>query len=1265
MTTADEKTAQRAHFRQLCRVLWQKPTSRAALMVGAGFSCNARPISPSVGSFPSWQSLGRTILADLNVKSPDHSRHCLEDDSDIDVLRIADEYEAQFGRVSLENLVRRSIPDSLHEPANLHSELLRLPWSDVFTTNFDTLLERTRLTSRIYRPVVNFEQLTHTPSPRVIKLHGSLAPGSPLILTREDYRTYSKEFAPFVNTVRQSLLENSLVLIGFSANDPNFLEWIGWIRDELRERHAPIYWVGRSSFSIAQTLLLRKRGITVLDLLTLAPELPAASNPYETHLAWFCRHLDLARPRSPLSWPFPARTDSTNAPAQKDSNGSLDTAEPPPVADEPRTTSPLSDSAAGATLDRWRHERLTYPGWLVAPVSVRDGIWRSTERWIDPLLQYATECPIHERLAILREISWRLDLVMMPLATRWVPALAAALDASVEGSDSPSPTETTVASFEIAFALLRSYREDYREEQWSDLNAILESRVVDNAQFVGRWHYETALWHVWNLNRPSAHRALDRWAPEHPQASLRKAGLLLELDRAEDARTLLRSAIQELRDLQTRNESPDYRLLSIEGWSLYVLRQCEFRIDWDGALQRQTEYSARWDELKKWDCSPWPNLEYFERVISKTPPKQTTGRHRRRAFDPWQRRTSVVLMGRPIAAWLPALAYTRLYEVVGRPMRVGSGSSDETLVNAVRWWRDFTEFWSPSLLMRAGDLKGLTESGLLDRVSVATTRPELVRRLSRWLMDALDREIRTGIDDVGPKPIDPDFVATLMEALSRLTIGLEDAVLRQMVDRIQLLYRHTHLPSHSDFFEAREAWLYRVYSALSDRGLYELLPTILRFPLHDYAPGEATKKWDRRFCDMHGFPTERVRRVKKDRATSKQIVDCVDWLFERTNDPDPVAAIAATDRLILAFASGIMRKRDVNRLEGVIWRGTEEDWRNVILRFHSAFLFTLPRPSTVKLGSALKEMARVDASKEPRDGIVIGSRPFQRASAATAPPFRLPRELYGEVEWSREEALEMWEAGQRWWVAHRKYLSTSARTVSLGIGDVEATVRDIGTFVWRAVFPVLDARDEEEWDGLVRFFSDTRSSGVSLPTAEMHMLSWRPDMEQRVAGAIAAALDSEDVGTVSAASRSVRHCTGLYEQGRSEFAPTRLIELLARRVAFRRTPDLMECMDDLAYVIFHFPGSVGRDITHLLVASLKSWIASLWPLDGGDGDFPQEARPELQALLCSLSEAMAEWWKAQCPDEAEPDEMAQIRKLCADSPLPEVRRSVKSWRFTP
>ncbi len=310
---------------------------------------------------------------------------------------------------------------------------------------------------------------------------------------------------------------------------------------------------------------------------------------------------------------------------------------------------------------------------------------------------------------------------MMPLDTRWVSAFEEALDAFAEKADPLAPAEATIAGFEIAFALLRSYREDYREEQWTKLSTVLRSRVADHTQFVGRLHYEATLWHVWNLNRPSAHEALDGWAPQHPQESLWKAGLLLELERAEDARALVRSAIQEVRDLQTRDESPDFRLLSTEGWALYLLSQCEFQIDWKGAFQKRSEYSARWDELKKWDCSPWPSLEYFDGVISETPPKQTTGRHRRRAFDPWRRTTSVVLMGRPIAAWLPALAYTRLYEVVGRPMRIPFGQYRSNTRKRGSLVADFTEFWSPSLLMRAGDLKGLTESELLDRISVATT----------------------------------------------------------------------------------------------------------------------------------------------------------------------------------------------------------------------------------------------------------------------------------------------------------------------------------------------------------------------------------------------------------------------------------------------------------------------------------------------------------------------------------------------------------------
>ena len=75
----------------------------------------------------------------------------------------------------------------------------------------------------------------------MIKLHGSFPDIRPFIITEEDYRTYPQRFPEFVNTVRQSLIENVLCLIGFSGDDPNFLSWIGWLRDVMGEQASPVY----------------------------------------------------------------------------------------------------------------------------------------------------------------------------------------------------------------------------------------------------------------------------------------------------------------------------------------------------------------------------------------------------------------------------------------------------------------------------------------------------------------------------------------------------------------------------------------------------------------------------------------------------------------------------------------------------------------------------------------------------------------------------------------------------------------------------------------------------------------------------------------------------------------------------------------------------------------------------------------------------------------------------------------------------------------
>lgn len=292
------------HLKQLASDLWKWPRPRSALMVGAGFSMNADPIPGSDSRFPTWRQLVREMFDQLNPREDgeDESRREIEFSSS-NTLRLASEYEAAFGALRLRQLIRQFVPDTEYVPGALHFKLMKLPWVDVFTTNYDTLLERTRVIGRVYSRVSMASQLTTSFSPRIVKLHGCFLSDTRLIITEDDFRRYPRDFAPFINTVRQSLLENSFVLLGFSGEDPNFLAWIGWIRDELGDTHPPIYLVGPLELRNADRLLLDRRGVTPIDL---APIFNGKNPPEGLHAAsieLFLDYLWAARPASPEMWP--------------------------------------------------------------------------------------------------------------------------------------------------------------------------------------------------------------------------------------------------------------------------------------------------------------------------------------------------------------------------------------------------------------------------------------------------------------------------------------------------------------------------------------------------------------------------------------------------------------------------------------------------------------------------------------------------------------------------------------------------------------------------------------------------------------------------------------------------------------------------------------------------------------------------------------------------------------------------------------------------
>lgn len=87
-------------------------------------------------------------------------------------------------------------------------------------------------------------------------------------MSEEAFRTYPQKYPEFVNTVRQSLIENLFCLIGFSGNDPNFLSWLGWIRDVMGEQMSNAILVDYrpKGYHISEKQLFASRKIDILNL---------------------------------------------------------------------------------------------------------------------------------------------------------------------------------------------------------------------------------------------------------------------------------------------------------------------------------------------------------------------------------------------------------------------------------------------------------------------------------------------------------------------------------------------------------------------------------------------------------------------------------------------------------------------------------------------------------------------------------------------------------------------------------------------------------------------------------------------------------------------------------------------------------------------------------------------------------------------------------------------------------------------------------------
>ncbi|VXC80641.1 SIR2 family NAD-dependent protein deacylase [Sphingomonas sp. 8AM] len=949
------------HIERISQALWaREPVGSAALLVGAGFSRNATPVRKSVGSMPGWNDIYLTMVDQLYPAPPigrdeaaspgsGHAPHrdwlLKQVGATSAYLRVAEEFEAQFGRDALDKLILRHVPDRQFVPGKLHQMLVQLPWADIMTTNWDTLLERAadRAEERVYDVLRTVEEIPEARAPRIIKLHGSFPAHRPFVFTEEDFRTYPIRSGAFVNLAQQLAMENTLVLLGFSGDDPNFLFWSGWVRDRLGPKAPLIYLVGVLGLSAPKRKMLESRRIQPIDLAQLPPfESWPASRRMEHAHQWFLERMREAEPYPAQRWPRPP---AGFVPPLAFVTPRLDPRAPLP---DPETT---GHGPAVETLRRlvpqWRQNRSVFPGWIVPPLDTSELLWGRIDRSIYDIIRGLRAVEEDERLEALFELNWQLETALAPLILTVDDIIVELLDAMVGRYDDLDAGQAAHFRALVA-AIIRHAREENDAvlfTRWADW---LDTKIDDqDGVTFDRLTYERILWHRAELDVDKLDELVTAWEIRGDSFSLlRKAGLLADLGRDSAAADLSAQALNLIR-AQTLRGSQDIAAWSRESFALLFRSSVLF-----GELGRWAETKAvrdrfdlRQDQLQSRGC---PGKRDFFRLIDRLAqaiPPVREPIERTQKFDPGTFNVTHHLSGvDPRIQRLIAYQALRFQEETGLPVRIGNtGVTSQILSEAARWLMDVAPTRAIDAFLRAASsLSSKPFDKILTRSAVARMNAaeadRLIDRLIR-LIDAARARIAARAPEAG---FWRDRLKSTVEIASRVILRAP-ARAPQLLKICLSLYADTRFTRKMALGNELRHLARRSIEAASasdrDAMVLALFQSAIPPNVGDYASDAA----------------DVVAGLSRDYATMATNSEWREVVTQTVGSlTDPSTRSAASSRINWLLDANLLDEDDRRLLGDALWAPAHMDGRlpGDTVFYPSSFLL-LPRPAHVDVGAAV------------------------------------------------------------------------------------------------------------------------------------------------------------------------------------------------------------------------------------------------------------------------------------------------------------------------
>ena len=177
---------------------------RISLFVGAGASINA--------CYPSWYSLLKPLAKELGTPLSDSTNY----------YKLAQYYSNNFGQPELLKRINEVLnKNDCDSP--LINELIDIGFSNIWTTNFDNVLEnnykkRNILINKVFRDS-DLSNVELNKRINIYKMNGDITNPDGIVATQEDYEKYSYNHRMMLMFFKRELISSTFLFIGYSFSD--------------------------------------------------------------------------------------------------------------------------------------------------------------------------------------------------------------------------------------------------------------------------------------------------------------------------------------------------------------------------------------------------------------------------------------------------------------------------------------------------------------------------------------------------------------------------------------------------------------------------------------------------------------------------------------------------------------------------------------------------------------------------------------------------------------------------------------------------------------------------------------------------------------------------------------------------------------------------------------------------------------------------------------------------------------------------------------